>query len=62
MSLGVESISENALRVLRQETAKTKIKLIPAITNQMVVDNCILAENMIPTVKASESQKRGIPL
>jgi hypothetical protein len=25
-----------------------------------VVDNCILAEKMIPTVKASESQKSGM--
>ena len=61
MSLGIESISEKALRVLRQETAKTEIKLIPATTNQMVVDNCILVENNIPATKASESQKSGIP-
>ena len=53
--------SETDVRVLHQETDNARIKLIPAITSQMLVDNCILGEKTIPTMKAIESQKRSMP-
>ena len=47
--------------VVENDIIKTRIKLIPAITNQIAVGNCILAATKIPAMKASESQKSGIP-
>jgi hypothetical protein len=61
LNLGLEASSEIDGRALHQETSSARIKLIPAITNQIVIDNCTLAEKTIPTMKTIESQKRGMP-